>query len=116
MPLFTLKMSPSIKTTVEYSTVFAKLQEILVATLDNAKLSSCKSWVEKMDHVHLGDGMNPNAALIVLKIRFFGGRSVEQRKSLADQSFAYLRSLYSDSNIKIVVDVAELNRDTCVID
>jgi 5-carboxymethyl-2-hydroxymuconate isomerase len=115
MPLFNLKISSSIKTTVEFKTIFADLHTILVKTLDNAKLSSCKSWVETIEHTYVGDGSNPQDALIFLSIRFFNGRPVEQRGSLAEQVLAYLRSVYSDPNIHIVVDVSELNRDTCAI-
>ena len=114
MPHICLKMTSAVPAAkVETTEIFAHIHEAIVNTIENATLSSCKSWVEQIEQPYRGDGSDLNPPFIVLSIALFSGRPESQRKALAEQCFAYLRPLYS-SAVAIFVEVRELNRETCV--
>jgi 5-carboxymethyl-2-hydroxymuconate isomerase len=112
MPLLSLKLSPTVETTIPHPIIFSTLHEILVNTIDNGKLSACKSWIEQINNVYVGDGSNPHTALVALTIALFCGRPLEQRKSVTEQALAYLKTVYVDPDVKIMVEVREIERET----
>lgn len=109
MPHLTLEYSNNLKMAIDPATLFAPLHQILadVAAID---IKNCKSRAIRLDKYYVADG-KADIPFAHLQIRFFGGRSLTEKKEIAQKSAAHLAAYFPESAAEITVEVADIQRE-----
>lgn len=114
MPHLVLEYTDNVSQKVAFDDLFARLHQVLVATVSAAP-EACKSRAVPLHTYYLADG-RAGRALVHLTIAILAGRSDELKMNLSEQCLQVLTEFYRPSlaalDLQISVEVRDMHRDS----